>query len=122
MPDPRAPESVCTTPRSEWTAARLLAWRREIDELDADLVELLQRRGELVLRIARLKRQAGIAARDTTREGEILRAVTAASEGPFDAEALIEVFRAVLAASLRLHDLETGAAETSPDIAAERGL
>jgi chorismate mutase len=100
------PEDAGTAPRRPGTAARLDAWRRDVDAVDRELLRLLQRRGDLVVRIARLKRQAGLAARDPDREGDILAdlgALAAAEAGPYGPAAIVAIFRAVLDASLELH-------------------
>ena len=117
MPNERSPEPLHAPSRGEWTSARLAAWRREIDAVDRGLLELLQQRGELVLRIGRLKRQAGIAAHDPVREDVILANLAAAAAdepGAFDASAVVDIFRAVLQASLRLHAAEPSSDEAAP--------
>ena len=111
MRERQPPDDPSLAPRREWTAARLEAWRREIDAVDRRLLELLQHRGELVLRIARLKRQAGLTAHDPAREEAILAERAVAVEGPYAAEAVRRVFRAILDASLQLHDADPAAAD-----------
>ncbi|MEX0637146.1 MAG: prephenate dehydratase [Burkholderiales bacterium] len=70
--------------------------RTEIDALDGELVELLQRRARLVQRIGALK--GGAPAYRPEREAEILRRVAARGGEPLPAAALTRVFREVISA------------------------
>ena len=70
--------------------------RAEIDALDAELLELLQRRARLAQRIGELKGDAP--AYRPERESQILRRVAAGVAGPLGAEAALRVFREVISA------------------------
>ena len=70
--------------------------RTEIDALDGELVELLQRRARLAQRIGALK--GGASAYRPEREAEILRRVEARDGKPLPAAALTRVFREVISA------------------------
>jgi len=70
--------------------------RTEIDALDAELLELLQRRARLAQRIGALKGEAP--AYRPAREAEILRRVAARGGDPLPAAALTRVFREVISA------------------------
>ena len=70
--------------------------RTEIDALDGELVELLQRRARLAQRIGGLKGDAP--AYRPEREAEILRRIAARGGDPLSAEALTRVFREVISA------------------------
>ncbi len=73
--------------------------RSEIDGLDAELLELLQRRARLAQRIGELKGAAP--AYRPERESQILRRVAAGvagAAGPLGAEAALRVFREVISA------------------------
>jgi chorismate mutase/prephenate dehydratase len=70
--------------------------RTEIDALDGELVELLQRRARLAQRIGALK--GGAPAYRPEREAEILRRVEARDGNPLPAAALTRVFREVISA------------------------
>jgi chorismate mutase / prephenate dehydratase len=70
--------------------------REEIDALDAELVERLQRRARLAQKIGELKGDAP--AYRPEREAEILRRIAAQGGGPLPAAALARVFREVISA------------------------
>jgi len=74
--------------------------RDYIDALDAELVALLARRTELVLRAGRAKADLGLPVNDPDREAAQLRARrTWAQDKGLDPQGVEEVFRAVLRAS-----------------------
>ena len=77
--------------------ARLDAIRREIDALDAELLELLNRRGRAVLEVASVKsREAEPRYYRPEREAALLRRLAAMNEGPLpDAEAM-RLFREIV--------------------------
>jgi len=74
--------------------------RDHIDTLDQELVALLARRTELVLRAGRAKAELGLPVHDPEREASQLQARrTWADEASLDPQGVEEVFRAVLRAS-----------------------
>lgn len=85
-------------PTDEDTGA-LLRHRREIDEVNAQLLELLERRGRIVGRIAILKRRHGIQIHDPDREDAMLAAVLARATGPFSRAQITRVFRCIFEVS-----------------------
>lgn len=74
--------------------------RDHLDALDRELVDLLARRTELVLRAGRAKAELGLPVHDPARESAQIQARRAWAEGAgLDPQAMEEVFRAVLRAS-----------------------
>jgi prephenate dehydrogenase len=74
--------------------------RDHIDALDQELVDLLARRTELVLRAGRAKAELGLPVHDPEREAAQLQARRAwAREAGLDAQGVEELFRAVLRSS-----------------------
>jgi prephenate dehydrogenase len=74
--------------------------RDHIDALDQELVDLLARRTELVLRAGRAKAELSLPVHDPEREAAQLQARRAwAKEADLDAQGVEEVFRAVLRSS-----------------------
>jgi chorismate mutase/prephenate dehydratase len=76
--------------------------RREIDAVDDELLELLNRRAALAARIGALKNGAG--AYRPERETEILRRMAQANPGPLAAERVTGVFREVISACRGLEE------------------
>lgn len=78
---------------------RLGELRREIDEIDAQIVALLDRRAEAALRIGVCKKEAGIPSPlDAAREAEVLARVRDTRRGPFPYNILISIYREIIAA------------------------
>jgi chorismate mutase/prephenate dehydratase len=72
--------------------------RRDIDELDNSILELLSQRAEKVLEIGRLKEQTQRAILDAAREHRIMERLTGRNPGPLSADAIRDIFGAIIAA------------------------
>ena len=70
--------------------------RREISDLDRSLVELVNRRLELVSQLKRYKDEHGIGFVDLAREEWMLQYLQRANRGPLSAEGLSELYHYVL--------------------------
>lgn len=70
--------------------------RKQIDELDAMIVELLNRRAALARRIGRIKMQAGLPILDREREEIVLRLVVHENTGEMDDGSLTRIYREIL--------------------------
>ena len=81
---------------------RLDSLRREIDKLDLEILELLQRRMALVEQIAFLKRQAGVEVQDAAREEAIFRRLAREARTPLLPEAVERIFGEILKVSREL--------------------
>lgn len=75
--------------------------RREIDEIDAALHQLVMRRAEVVQRISRAKASSRPAMRPG-REAAILRGLAANHSGAFPLQALVRMWREMIAALTRM--------------------
>lgn len=74
-------------------AEALASIRREIDRVDADLVELIHRRLGLAAATLDVKSHAGVAALDGLREAEVVRAAASrARDRGIDPEPVREIF------------------------------
>lgn len=73
--------------------------RREIDDLDDAILELLNRRAEKAIEIGRAKEEADREVFDPSRERQILDRLEAASKGPLPVEAMREIYGALFAAN-----------------------
>lgn len=92
------------TPLGLTTAVEILAElarvRAELDEVDAELVQLLARRSALGLQAGRLKRSAGLPVRDDAREGRaIARARAWAADSGLSQSEIEEFFRLLISLS-----------------------
>lgn len=76
--------------------------RREIEEIDAEIVRLIDRRIDVVRLIFEAKREAGLPISDPERERVVLqRAMGLAGDLDLDREAVSEIFRVLIRMSLR---------------------
>ena len=80
--------------------------RAQIDAVNREILELLEKRGDIVLEIAREKRSSGIDGYDAHREEEMLQKITANLRGPFAAGAIRDVFKTIFRTSLELQKIE----------------
>jgi chorismate mutase/prephenate dehydratase len=104
--EPRDAESV----RAE-AVSELEGLRREIDNLDARIVALLNERAGLGRAIGHAKAQAGWSGvRDPRREREVLLRVSMANGGPLAQADLLAIYRRVIAATRALEDGDRRAA------------
>jgi chorismate mutase len=77
-------------------------WRREIDDIDVELLRLLNMRARLALKIGALKQAADIPFLDADRERTVLQRLQEINDGPLDERAVGKVFRRVIRESRRL--------------------
>jgi len=79
--------------------------RTSIDELDARIVELLNRRASLALEAGRSKANAGRdEVRDADREREVLLRVAMANRGPLPQADLLVIYRTLIDALVALEE------------------
>ncbi len=78
--------------------------RRLIDEIDNEILNLLNKRTNIVLDVAHIKRNKNAKYYSPEREREILERLTALNKGPFPNETLKVIFREILSASLSLEE------------------
>ena len=77
-------------------------WRKEIDELDRKLLELLNRRAECAIEIGRIKQAIEQPIFVPEREMSILNRMLEVNKGPMDAEAVRRIFQQIMDESRRL--------------------
>lgn len=78
--------------------------RREIDQIDNEILKLLNKRAEVVIGISHIKRNEKATFYSPEREREILERLTALNKGPFPHETLKVIYREILSASLSLEE------------------
>ncbi len=75
------------------------SWRRDIDEIDDQLLELFNRRARCAIEIGVVKRRLHLPLDVPERERQIISRVVARNEGPLDGEAIERLFEAVISES-----------------------
>lgn len=76
--------------------------RKEIDDIDSEILKLLNRRAEIVIEIGKVKKNENVEFHSPERERAILDRLEKGNPGPFPNEALRAVYREILSASLSL--------------------
>jgi chorismate mutase len=78
--------------------------RRELEEIDREILSLLSRRAEVALCIGRLKTKNGLPVHLPQREEEVIARVVRANPGPLGPEAVERIFRRIIAETRRLEE------------------
>jgi chorismate mutase len=77
-------------------------WRKEIDDIDSELLRLLNMRARLALKVGALKQAAHIPFCDPDRERSVLQRVQEMNAGPLDERAIGKLFRRIICESRRV--------------------
>jgi chorismate mutase len=85
--------------------SRLDELRRQIDEIDEQLVQLLSARAACALEIGHEKKVAGLEVYQPSREKEVLEHVQRINHGPLDDGAVKRLFERVIDEARRLERL-----------------
>lgn len=80
--------------------------RQEIDQLNLELLELLNRRAARVAEIGRRKRELGLPGYDPVRESRMLARLLEHNAGPFPDATVKKLFKEIFQASLDLMDVQ----------------
>lgn len=70
--------------------------RKQIDEIDDQLIKLLNARADIALKLGKLKRQKDIPILNTTREKAILDKIPPVNTGPLGDKQLKEIFLMII--------------------------
>jgi chorismate mutase / prephenate dehydratase len=81
---------------------RLDDWRSRINDLDEEILNLLNQRGQAALQIGQLKRQQDLPYFAPERESQILDRLVALTAGPLGADAVRGIWREIVSACLAL--------------------
>jgi len=71
-------------------------WRRRMDEIDRQLVELLNERSRCALEVGRLKQAAGMPIYQPAREDEVLANAARNNKGPLSNAAVRRLFERII--------------------------
>jgi chorismate mutase len=85
-------------------------WRRRINEIDRQLVELLNERSRCAMEIGHIKQEAGIPLYQPDREKEVIANAASNNRGPLPDTAIRRLFERILdeARSAERHAMEPG--------------
>ncbi len=89
-------------------------WRRQIDKIDAQLIELLNHRAQCSVEIGKLKQQMNLSIAAPEREEEVISQAIQRNHGPLEADAVGRLFTTILEESRRLQE-EAGKKEPISD-------
>ena len=81
--------------------SQLEQYRRQIDEIDAGLVELFLKRMEVTGKVGEWKRENGVPVLDAARERRVIAAKTALTDDPVRRADLAELYETIMAISRR---------------------
>lgn len=81
--------------------------RKEIDQLDGELLRIFNRRAELALKIGEIKKGLGLPVYDPAREKKIFHRMREENPGPLDDQAIVRLFERVIDESRRLERIMT---------------
>ena len=77
-------------------------WRKEIDDIDAELLRLLNMRARIAMKVGALKQAAHLPFCDPDRERTVLQRLREMNAGPLDERAIGRVFRRIICESRRV--------------------
>lgn len=80
-------------------------WRKEIDEIDVELLRLLNVRARLALKVGALKKAASLPITDLERERVVLERLREINSGPLDQRAVDKLFRRIILESKRIESI-----------------
>lgn len=81
---------------------RLKKLRKEIDDIDSKIVELIEQRMKVVCEVGDLKKDLDISVEDLNREKEIIQRLTSNSSKNLTEKQLIRIFSAVFKSSKQI--------------------
>jgi len=71
-------------------------WRKEIDEIDKNILQLLNERTKCVISIGKLKKQKGISLYSAEREDEIFKLLLKQNKGPLEETNIKNIFEKII--------------------------
>ena len=89
-------------------------WRKEIDEIDKEILRLLNMRARLAIKVGVLKKEANLPFCDPDRERYVLGRLQDLNDGPLDRRAIGKLFRRIIRESRRIEAKTAG--ESHPHV------
>lgn len=75
---------------------KLNKYREEINEIDKNIVDFLNKRAEVVLKIKRLKEKRNVPLYDAKREEELINNIVKYNKGPLYNDNIVQIFESIL--------------------------
>jgi len=75
---------------------KLKKYRKDIDKIDRNLVELLNKRAEIVSSVKKLKSMRGMPLYDAKREEDLINNIIKYNKGPLYNDNVIQIFESIL--------------------------
>lgn len=91
-------------------------WRKQIDEIDRKLVELISKRASAAHEIGKLKRTAGMPIYEPDRERTVFDRVKKVNQGPLTDVDLIRIYERIIDVMRQIQK-----EEIAPDLAEDMG-
>ncbi|MGA1197341.1 MAG: chorismate mutase [Candidatus Latescibacterota bacterium] len=79
-------------------------WRKKIDALNEQILDLVNQRAECALAVGEIKRAAGLPLYAPDREMAVLEQIKSLNAGPLSHEAVQRIFKQIIDESLRLEE------------------
>lgn len=79
-------------------------WRKDIDELEDQIIALLNKRASYAVQIGKIKQKQGIPVLDATREKEILERVASKTKGPLSSNSIQTIFKTIMEETRKVED------------------
>ncbi len=79
-------------------------WRKRIDALNLQLVDLLNERAKCAVAIAEVKKKKMLPVLDAEREQQVISAVLAKNHGPLADDSIRRIFECIMAEHRRLEE------------------
>ncbi len=86
------------------TDSQLAKLRDQVDEINLQILELLNKRAEIVLQIGNEKKKQGVTRFDPVRERQSLDMILEHHNGPFEPSTIKHIFKEIFKASLELQE------------------
>ncbi len=71
-------------------------WRKKIDDMDEQIVELISRRAEAAKAIGDIKRQSALPVYEPQREKDVFEHVKKVNRGPLDNAEMLHVYERII--------------------------
>jgi chorismate mutase len=75
---------------------KLKEYREEINEIDKNIVNFLNKRAEAVMKIKRLKEDRNVPLYDAKREEELINNIIKYNKGPLYNDNIVDIFESIL--------------------------